>query len=104
LEACTPLYQECLADPACAESFECALSTGRFSDDCGGLMPQELANCLANTCLDVCFPIGGKRSVVTRLDFDESGGNGKLLEVVNLEAPIRVVGAGTSICAPLSVP
>jgi hypothetical protein len=104
LDACTPLYQECLADPACAESFACALSTGRLTDDCGGLMPQALADCMTNTCLDECFPIGGKRSVVTRLDFDESGGNGKLLEVVNPEAPIRVVGAGTSICAPLSVP
>jgi hypothetical protein len=104
LDSCTPLYQACLADPACAESFECALTTGELTDDCGGLMPQELANCMTNTCLDACFPPGGKRSVVTRLDFDESGGLGKLLEVVHPEAPIRVVGAGTSICAPLTVP
>ena len=74
------------------------------TDECGGLMPQELMDCLANTCLDTCFPIGGKRSKVTRLDFDESEGEGEVLEVVSAQEPIRVVGAGTSICAPLQVP
>ena len=93
-----------MADPACAESFACLLETGQPSDDCGGLAPQALHDCVSNTCLESCFPDGGKVSQVTRLDWDESGGNGKVLEVVNPAAPIRVVGAGTSICAPLAVP
>lgn len=104
LDACTPSYQACMDDPVCAESFECALTTGELSDDCGGLAPQELHDCLTNTCLEACFPQGGRVSEVTRLDWDESEGNGKALELVNEAAPIRVVGAGTSICAPLEVP
>ncbi|MCA9686578.1 MAG: hypothetical protein KC457_30715, partial [Myxococcales bacterium] len=104
LEACTPTYLECLADPECAASLQCALDLGQLTDDCGGLAPQEVHNCLANQCLDSCFPVGGKPSQVTRLDWDESEGQGKVLEVVNAMAPIRVVGAGTSICAPLEVP
>ena len=104
LEQCTPTYATCMADPECAESFQCAFDAGEITDDCGGLMPGELMNCLGVTCLDACFPIGGKPSQVTRLDFDGSEGQGMALEVVNAQAPIRVVGAGTSICAPLQVP
>jgi hypothetical protein len=93
-----------MADPDCAESFTCLLETGQPTDECGGLAPQELLDCVSNMCADECFPQGGKLSQVTRLDWDESGGNGKVLELVNPTAPIRVVGAGTSICAPLEVP
>ncbi|PRQ07565.1 hypothetical protein [Enhygromyxa salina] len=60
-EACSPSYAECLADPECAASFERALQAVMIWDDCGGLMPMELIDKFhdENTCLDVCFPIGG---------------------------------------------
>lgn len=104
LDACTPEYQACLDDPVCSEALDCALEQGSISDECGGAATQGIHDCLANQCHDACFPIGGKLSQVTRLDWDESEGNGKVLEQVVETAPIRVVGAGTSICAPLQVP
>jgi len=41
------------------------------------------------------------QSVVLHLDFDESEGNGMALTTVVETAPIRIVGAGVSTCAPL---
>lgn len=41
------------------------------------------------------------QSMVLRLDFDESDGDGMALTTVVETAPIRIVGAGVSTCAPL---
>jgi hypothetical protein len=41
---------------------------------------------------------------VTKLDYDESDGNGQALTTVNASAPIRIVGAGVSTCAPYLPP
>lgn len=47
------------------------------------------------------FTDGPMGSTISRLDWDESEGNGKQLEVVLSDSPISVVGAGTSTCVPL---
>jgi hypothetical protein len=39
-------------------------------------------------------------SQVSRLDWDQSDGAGRTLVVELPEAPIRIVGAGTSPCVP----
>jgi hypothetical protein len=43
-------------------------------------------------------------SKVTKLDYDDSDNSGKALTVVNPQAPIRIVGAGVSTCAPVVPP
>ncbi|MCY0994186.1 hypothetical protein OV203_44060 [Nannocystis sp. ILAH1] len=43
-------------------------------------------------------------SKVTKLDYDDSDNSGKALTTVHANAPIRVVGAGVSTCAPLEPP
>lgn len=47
--------------------------------------------------------IGGN-SKVTKLDYDDSDNSGKALTTVNMNAPIRIVGAGVSTCAPIEPP
>ncbi|MEZ4447993.1 MAG: hypothetical protein R3B09_00855 [Nannocystaceae bacterium] len=45
----------------------------------------------------------GSKSKVTQLDYDDSDNNGiQDLTVVNMNAPIRIVGAGVSTCAPFN--
>ena len=42
-------------------------------------------------------------SKVTHLDYDDSDMNGKQdLTTINMQAPIRIVGAGVSTCAPFA--
>lgn len=43
-------------------------------------------------------------SKVTKLDYDDSDSSGKSLTTVHMNAPIRIVGAGVSTCAPLEPP
>lgn len=43
-------------------------------------------------------------SKVTKLDYDNSDNSGKALTTVNDNAPIRIVGAGVSTCAPIEPP
>lgn len=43
-------------------------------------------------------------SKVTKLDYDDSDNSGKALTTVNGNAPIRIVGAGVSTCAPIEPP
>lgn len=43
-------------------------------------------------------------SKVTKLDYDDSDNSGKALTTVNANAPIRIVGAGVSTCAPIEPP
>jgi hypothetical protein len=104
LDACTPEYAICLADPGCAESLECMLTIAEPSDECIGLVPMELQQCVFNQCGDACFPPGGKVSQIHRLDWDQSEGGGQTLTKLDTLAPVRVVGAGVSICAPFELP
>lgn len=90
---CSTALADCQADPACADALKCALEQYDITDECGGLMPSELQSCVAGTCLAQCFPDQlDRKSWVHRLD---STGQ---LELVNPEAPIRIVGAGSSTC------
>lgn len=43
-------------------------------------------------------------SKVTKLDYDDSDNSGKALTTVHMNAPIRIVGAGVSTCAPIEPP
>lgn len=92
-ENCSSALADCQAAPACADALKCALTQYDITDECGGLMPSELQSCVAGTCLAECFPDElDRKSWVHRLD-----SNG-LLELVNPQAPIRIVGAGASTC------
>ncbi len=96
--SCGADYAACLQDSVCAEALACALEMGEVTDECGGNMGAAMLACVAGPCTDECLPSAMNRvSQVTRLDLGspQSG-----LEVVLAEAPIRVVGAGTSVCAP----
>jgi hypothetical protein len=104
LDACSPAHATCLADPDCAESLECLLTTGQPSDECGGLVPMDLQLCVFNQCGDECFPPEGKVSEIHRLDWDHSEGPDPSLTKLEKLAPVRVVGAGVSICAPFELP
>jgi len=98
LEAtCPGDYAACAADPVCEEHMECAMTLGEVSDECGGAMPAALQSCMFVDCVAECDLSASERvSRVTRLDYDGS----LELDVVVDEAPIRVVGAGTSPCVP----
>jgi len=90
---CSALAAACQADPTCAEAMTCALEQYDITDDCGGLMPAELQNCITQSCLSECFPPALERkSWVHRLDTSQN------LTLVNPGAPIRIVGAGSSTC------
>lgn len=96
--SCPADHDACLADPVCAEALDCAQKQGDITDRCGGLMPSELQACLTGPCLDACFiPAIQKVSQVGRLYLDQPGAP----EIVVPQAPIRIVGAGSSPCVPV---
>ena len=96
---CEATLLACHADAACAEQLACAIEQGGVSDDCGGLMPQPMVDCLVGTCGGACLvPSSVKVSQITHLDFDQSDGGGMI--TVYDQAPIRIVGAGSSVCVP----
>lgn len=102
LEAnCPADYAACGADPVCDEAFHCSIEQGVIQDECGGFMTPGMISCVSETCLAECYPATiDIFSKVTRLDYDDSEGNGQVLTLVNPMAPIRIVGAATSTCAP----
>lgn len=100
LDGCAPEWAACTADSACSDQFQCVLDTGMITDECGGTLPSSVQDCLGNTCQDECFPpLGDVQSQVWRYDLDSSEGPQPTLTPTIL-APIRVVGAATSVCAP----
>lgn len=100
LNGCSAEWAACQANQACVDEFQCVLDTGSISDDCGGSLPATVLGCLENQCQADCFPnLGDIQSQVWVYDLDESGGMGRTLTSTVL-APIRVVGAATSVCAP----
>ena len=102
LEAeCPAVFADCQADPACDEALECSIALGDVQDECGGYMTPLMLDCATNACVADCYPATvDVFSQVTRLDFDASDGNGQVLTQANPEAPIRIVGAAASTCAP----
>jgi hypothetical protein len=72
----------------------CALEKGDITDECGGLMPSELQSCVAGACLNACLPHPSQRVSQVHRYVPATGA----LALVNPEAPIRIVGAGTSTC------
>jgi hypothetical protein len=98
--SCPVAYAECREDVVCDAELSCAVERGEPTDDCGGGLPNEMYECL-NGCGNACFVSPGNRlSQVTRLDWDESDGTGRALTIEVEQAPIRIVGAGTSPCVP----
>ena len=96
---CNADYQACLADPICAEQLQCSIDFATVEDECGGMMPQPMIDCVT-MCGNSCWVNPVVRvSHVTRLDLDGNDGGG--LSVVNPQAPNRIVGAGNSVCVPL---
>jgi hypothetical protein len=97
---CSAEYASCQADAACAAMLQCAIDLGDIADDCGGLMPQGMIDCLVDDCTSDCLlPTSARVSQVTRYDADNSDGGG--LSVVLPSAAIRVVGAANSTCVSL---
>lgn len=98
---CPIAFDDCQADPTCAEALACSIALGDVQDLCGGLMTPEMLDCATEACSPACYPATPDVfSQVTRLDHDDSEGNGQVLTQVNPEAPIRIVGAAASTCAP----
>lgn len=98
---CPVAFDDCQADPTCAEALACSIALGDVQDLCGGLMTPEMLDCATAACSPACYPATGDVfSQVTRLDHDDSEGDGQVLTQVNPEAPIRIVGAAASTCAP----
>lgn len=96
---CSAAYEACLASPPCAESLTCVLETGEVdSDRCSGGLTEEMRNCIAGCSLECLPPASQRVSKVSRLELANPQGG---IELVVPAGPIRVVGAGTSICAPV---
>lgn len=93
-QSCAAAASSCKSDPACAAAFACALEKGDITDECGGLMPSELQSCLAGPCLNACLPHPSERVSQVHRFVPATGA----LALVVPEAPIRIVGAGTSTC------
>lgn len=99
--SCPAVFDACGADPVCSEALGCSIALGEIQDECGGYMTQAMIDCATTSCLAACYPdVGDVTSKVTRLDYDGSEGQGQALTLVNSQAPIRIVGAAASTCAP----
>jgi hypothetical protein len=98
-DACGEAAAACAGDPACAADLACGLAAGDLSDACGGSLPEALQTCLFGACASDCFPDPEDRvSQVSRREADGA------MTLVVAQAPIRVVGASASPCAPQDTP
>ena len=85
----------------CLQQLQCAIGQGDITDECGGFMPQGMIDCVSMPCANQCLlPSTVKVSQVTRFDLADHQGGDPDLQVVVPELPIRVVGAGDSVCVP----
>lgn len=97
---CGAAWTSCAAEAACAAEVDCAIAAGRVTDACGGGAGAEVLACLG-TCGSACLTSSAARvSQVTLLDWDRTDGTERTLRRLDVEVPIRVVGAGTSPCVP----
>ena len=98
---CATDYDSCQLDSVCSSQLSCTIEQASFRDDCGGLMPMPVVDCLMS-CTDTCYtPLRSRVSQVTRLDLDGSDGSPRALTRVVDALPIRVVGAASSPCVPV---
>lgn len=94
---CAAAHAACVADTTCNQQLVCAVVAGHVTDTCGGGAGTEIVDCLGR-CSTQCLTSSRARvSQVTRLDWDGD----RSRSVLHAEAPIRVVGAGTSPCVPV---
>jgi hypothetical protein len=99
-ETCMSDYDACVMDDACSAELACPIEQADFRDDCGGLLPTAMADCLG-ACTEPCFtPPRARVSEVLRFDLDRSDGPERTLTRIVDGLPIRVVGAATSPCVP----
>jgi hypothetical protein len=97
---CASAWSACQMDATCSEQIECAIERGRVTDDCGGGVGSDMLSCLGS-CTDACLVSSRARvSQVARVDWDASDGPERALTILRTDAPIRIVGAGTSPCVP----
>ncbi|MCC6876349.1 MAG: hypothetical protein IT378_18735, partial [Sandaracinaceae bacterium] len=97
---CAAAWQVCQADAICNEQIACAIDGGRVTDACGGGAGAEMLACLGR-CSSACLISSRARvSQVSRVDWDRSDGPEQALTVIRRDAPVRIVGAGTSPCVP----
>lgn len=97
---CAAAWTTCHADPACDAQIACAIEMGGVTDTCGGGAGTAMLDCLGRCSAECLTSSAARVSQVTRLDWDSSDGAGRALTVVRTNAPIRIVGAGTSPCVP----
>lgn len=98
--SCGAAWSLCQADATCSEQIECAIERGDVSDACGGGAGGAMVACLGTCSTDCLVSSRARVSQVARLDWDGSDGPERALSIVRTDAPIRVVGAGTSPCVP----
>ena len=88
----------CRDDELCAEHLQCVLETAEMTDACGGFLSEPVRDCLI-TCESTCAVRPRFRtSQVIRLDLDTG-----TFETLVDEGPIRVVGAASSPCVPVTL-
>ena len=105
-EACTDELAACEAEPGCPEVLECLRNSGGEGEGCQGDLPGAagpLRDCMWSACPDACAATGVVSRVI-HVDWDDSDGAGQAVTTVEPFAPIRIVGAGSSTCAPVFVP
>jgi len=104
---CTDQLAACEADPDCAPVLACLYASGgQGAPGCEGdiIGPGgPLRDCLLDQCTDACA-VANVVSKVTHVDYDDSDGAGQGITVVEAAAPVRIVGAASSTCVPVSVP
>jgi hypothetical protein len=97
---CGAAWSACQSDATCSDQISCAIERGRVTDDCGGGAGTAMVDCLG-ACTSECLVSSMARvSQVARVDWDGSDGPDRALSIVRTDAPIRIVGAGTSPCVP----
>lgn len=105
-EGCEPCLQaecatdlaDCRADEVCAEHLQCVLETAMMTDACGGFLTEEVRSCVI-ACEETCAVSPRFReSKVIRLDLET-----REFETVLPTSPIRVVGAASSPCVPVTL-
>jgi hypothetical protein len=104
--ACTDELAACEAEAGCPAILECLVASGGEAPDCQGDLPGAagpLRDCLWRACGGDCSA-DGVVSRVIHVDWDDSDGAGQAATTVEPFAPIRIVGAGSSTCAPVFVP
>jgi hypothetical protein len=103
---CADELAACEAEPQCEAALACMLAAGGEGPGCQGDLKGAagpMLGCFVGMCADACAATGVV-SRVLHVDWDDSDGGGQAITEVEPFAPIRIVGAGSSTCAPINVP